>query len=472
MSQYQQLFDIVESDKLIVFTGAGFSRGFKRSDGSMVPGWIDLLIEIKARFDSEGIIVKDLAGNPADSLITKFMDEPFPRGENLIEVATILRRADHTRFDVLVEELLTPQYPPDPVLYAEYEKKHKAIMALQPKGIITVNVDKFHENYLNSNGYSWTIHDPINGDEFETIGILSRLEESPFLIKAHGTIGRKIVFDYLAYRDLIEKSPAYNSLFIHLFSHYRILFIGFGLSDLDFDLTIEKIARKIGVPIQQHLTIQVTSNNRRTAKSRIGKAINVARMARLEERFGIISLEMNAIDIPPLLEKAASVPGSRLIKLIDECISSDLDIRKRAHLDLRLLGTVGKRIAMNYIYEKVLGKLRALGSRRCKSREIHDLSELTYSLGSIGLEEPSDIRSLSGMLIDIIENTKECEIVAHALWALFAIAGYVDGIRLKDLRISGHINNLLEHRDFKAPKERCSMYLDALIARIDAEALS
>jgi len=74
MSQHQPLFDIVESDKLIVFTGAGFSRGFKRRDGSMMPGWIDLLNQIKPRFDFEGIVVKDLAGNPADPLITKFMD--------------------------------------------------------------------------------------------------------------------------------------------------------------------------------------------------------------------------------------------------------------------------------------------------------------------------------------------------------------------------------------------------------------
>ena len=468
MNQHQPLFDIVESDKLIVFTGAGFSRGFRRR-GGFIPGWIELLNEIKKCFDSEGIIVKDLAGNQAESLIAKFMAEPFPRGENLIEVATILRRADRARFDKLVEEFLTPEDPPDPAAYAEYEKKHKAIMALHPKGIITVNVDKFHETFLSNNGYSWTIHDPINGEEFETIGILSRLEERPFLIKAHGTIGKKIVFDYLAYRDLIEKSPAYNSLFVHLFSHYRILFIGFGLSDLDFDMTIENIVRKIGAPLQQHLTLQVSSNNRRTTKNRIGKAINVARSARLEERFGITSLEMKATDIPPLLEKAASVPGSRLIKLIDECISRDVNIRKRAHLEVRLLGTVGKRIAMNYIYETVISKLRTIGSRRCRSREIHKLSELTYSLGLIGFREPSDIRRLADMLLDISENTKECEIVAHALWALFSIAGYVDGLRLERLERSGHLNNLLEHRDFEAPKERCVKYLEALIARVDAE---
>jgi len=296
-------------------------------------------------------------------------------------------------------------------------------MALHPKGIITVNVDKFHETFLNNNGYAWTIHDPINGEESETIGILSRLAERPFLIKAHGTIGKKIV-------------------------------------------------RKIGVPLQKHLTLQVASNNCRTAKNRIGKAINVDRAARLEERFGIISLEMKATEIPLLLEKAASIPGSRLIKLIDECISCDIGIRKRAYLDVQLLGTVGKRIAMNYIYEKVVGKLRTIGSRRCRSREIHDLSELTYSLGSIGLREPSDIRRLADMLLDITENTRECEIVAHALWALFSIAGYVDGGRLKGLRLSGYLKNLFEHRDFKAPKERCSKYLDALIARVDAEEVS
>jgi hypothetical protein len=466
------LFDIVESDKLIIFTGAGFSRGFKRKDGSFIPGWIDLLNQIKERFDSESIIVKDLSGKQADSLIKKFMNEPFPRGENLIEVATILRRADRTLFDKLVEEFLTPQDPPDPSIYAEYKKKHDAIMKLSPKGIITVNVDKFHEIFLEKNNYIWTIHDPINEEESDTIRIFSRLEERPFLIKAHGTIGKKIVFDYLSYRDLLEKSPAYNALFVHLFSHYRILFIGFGLSDLDFDMTIEKVVRKIGAPLQQHLTLQIKSNNRKTVKNKIGKAINTAKSARLEERFGIISLEMAAADIPELLKKATSVPGSKLEKLIKDCTSDDIDIRKRAHLDIRLLGTVGKRIAMNYIYKEVTGKLSTIGTKSCKKREIHSLSELTYSLGSIGLQEPEDIKRLAKMLLDIAEKTKECEIVAHALWALFPIAGYVDGTRLKRLRCTGHINNLRKHRGFKAPKERCIKYLDALIARSDAEALS
>ena len=41
----------------------------------MMPGWIELLNQIKMRFDHEGIVVKNLAGNPADPLIRKFMNE-------------------------------------------------------------------------------------------------------------------------------------------------------------------------------------------------------------------------------------------------------------------------------------------------------------------------------------------------------------------------------------------------------------
>lgn len=469
--RYQSLFDIVESDKLIIFTGAGFSRGFRRSDGDLIPGWIDLLKQIKKRFDDENIVVKTFADVSADRLITIFMNEPFPRGENLIEVASLLRRADPARFDALVEEFLTPMHPFDPITLAEYEKKHRAIMDLQPKGIVTVNVDTFHERYLNQYCNGWTIHDPINDDESKTIEILSNLAASRYLIKAHGTIGKRIVFDYAAYRDLIERSPAYNALFIHLFSHYRILFIGFGLSDLDFDMTIETVVRRIGAPLQQHLTLQVVTDDRRTEKNRIRNGINAARMARLEERFGIRTIELKADQISPLLQEAASSPGSSLTSLIDGCTSTDIHVRKRAHLDLRLLGPLGKRIAMNFMYERVHKALGAGVPRRLRSRMIYELSELTYSLGSLGLREMDDNKRLSNMLLNIAESTRECEIVAHALWALFSIAGYVDSARLERLRLSGHLGNLLEHRDFIAPKGRCARYLDALIARVEAEAV-
>lgn len=470
LTDAQPLFDIVESNQLVIFTGAGFSRDFKGRDGQPLPGWKALLQKVQARMRREGVRFSTLSGIPADVLLQTFFDEEFPRGEHLIEAATILRRARPRLFDRLVNELLTPD--PDQAAddTAAYAHKHKALLALEPRGIVTVNVDRFHEEFLKSArlGRKWRTHDPVNESDAGATQIVQTIGETRFLIKAHGTIGRKIVFDYDAYRDLLEKTPTYTALFSHLFSHYRMLFIGFSLTDLDFDFLTDTAVRRFGSPLQQHLTLQIRKGAPRTARARIEATLVAARAARLRERFGIRTLEIDAGDVLPLLEKAAKTPGARLNCVIEQCLSRNIHERRRAHSELKLLGTAGKRVAMQVIYERVRAAL-APGADRPNVARLRDLSELTYSLGEIDPSDRRDRRRLASNLLDIVQSSSDAEIVAHALWALVSLVESADLPHLRRIKRSGHLDRLTRRRGFHAPPGRCHQYLDALIARVAAE---
>jgi hypothetical protein len=465
----QPLFDMVESNQLVIFTGAGFSFDFQGSDGQRLPGWKDLLLKIRTELEGRGAVFRTLSGEPAEELLDTFFAEAFPRGEHLIEAATILRRADPRMFRTLVDRYLTPASIQPAGVTDSYTRKHRAILNLEPRGIVTVNVDRFHERFLkHERNHGWKIHDPVNEADSGGALILKHISEQRFLIKAHGTIGRKIVFDYDAYRDLLEKTPSYPALINYLFSHYRMLFIGFGLSDLDFDFLIDTAVRRFGSPLQQHLTLQIKRPRGRSKEARIRDSLSAARAARLRERFGIRTLEVSAGDLIPLLERAASTPGIRLHQLIRSCTSSDLDERRNAHRELKLLGVAGKRVAMKVLYERVHQRLLA-ATGRLRADELHVLSELTYSLGELDPFDSADRRVLASHLLDIVESTLEVEIVAHALWALVTLVQSTDLQRLRRIKRSSRLDHLTIHRRFPAPPQRCGDYLDALISRVAAE---
>ncbi|HEX8154991.1 MAG TPA: hypothetical protein VF698_17795, partial [Thermoanaerobaculia bacterium] len=97
----------------------------------------------------------------------------------------------------------------------------------------------------------------------------------------------------------------------------------------------------------------------------------------------------------------------------------------------------------------------------------------TYSLGHIAPSDPADQKTLASRLLDIVESTAETEIVAHALWALVTLVRSTDLNRLQQIKASGRLHPArlktpTRHAGDAAP-ERCSQYLDALIARVTAE---
>lgn len=466
----QPLFDAVESNELVIFTGAGFSSDFRGRDGKPLPGWKDLLKKVRSGLERKHADFTTLSGQPADQLLDTFFAEESPRGEHLIEAATILRRSNPRSFRQLIERCLTPADPQPLKLMKAYEEKHRAIMSLEPRAIVTVNVDRFHERFVRKHARGWTVHDPVNDGAHAATEVVKCMRDRRFLIKAHGTIGKKIVFDYDAYRDLIEKTPSYTALFSHLFSHYRMLFVGFGLSDLDFDMLIDTAVRRFGSPLQQHVTLQLKPPRPRSRADRIKAAMTAARAARLGERFGIQTLEVERHEIVPLLDRASRMPGTRLQEVIRRCASRDFEERRRAHRDLAALGTVGKRVAMRVMYEQVRDALTA-ATGPLRKRELHDLSEWTYSLGYVNPSREDDRRTLASNLMDIVERTSETEIVAHALLALVSLVRSADIRRLKRIRASGHVepDRLTNHPHFRADPARCRAYLDALIARALAE---
>src|SRR5947209_6081107 len=97
------LRDIVASDRLVLFTGAGVSFGLKQAADPTrsLPGWLDLLRALleKLKTSMDAAALEDCT-----SLL-----EPGARSQHLIAAASILWRTNRALFDDEVRRLTTPQ---------------------------------------------------------------------------------------------------------------------------------------------------------------------------------------------------------------------------------------------------------------------------------------------------------------------------------------------------------------------------
>lgn len=434
---FNTLCEVVMQNRLICLTGAGISNGLELKDGTKAPDWKELLVRLTERLDDK---LNDEQKKDIKELLT---DKPI--GEELIEAATILKKADKGEFNTAFVNSVR-------LKEGVYNDIHKQLLKLCPNGIITYNYDEAHENAMNIMKENWSILTPYDEQQINNI-ILNRFEDK-FLLKAHGTVNKEdsMVLTRDAYRDLFVKCPAYKAFLQNLFTNYQSLIVGFGFSDPDFELLIKDIFSSYGSPIQKHIVIKHEQD-----KSSIDTLYKL--------RYGMRYLYVkNYDDIPKMLDDCISSGGTYMDNIVKRCVSKELEERSKVHKEIRSMSLVGKKC----LASKLMTQIKKIVEMEKKPGydKSTELSELVYSFGIL-LDVDSEYKNF--LIENVIEKSMDSEPVAHALVTISS------HLVMDDIKKIDKWKKRIEENPFRMddnnpdPHNRTSIYCKYLKAYVEAK---
>jgi len=205
-NELQKLYKEKEQDNLVIFVGAGISENYTESKGGKkYPSWGKLVDELvledidKSKFDFLKIAQIFQDNNSKEALVKKIKDI-FPEDSNFKD----------EKYDNSV---------------------HKLIFDVEPAHILTTNYDTLLEKAMRLKEKDKKYH-VVDTDELIP---LSKSKQN-LLVKAHGDLYRgNIVLTEQDYNEYEKNFPLILSFIRYVFSKYKVLFIGFSLSDPNFN---------------------------------------------------------------------------------------------------------------------------------------------------------------------------------------------------------------------------------------------
>lgn len=203
----QDLRDAYQSENLIIFAGAGISAA------AGLATWPALAKTLRDRLANERKPVEVIAE----------VDDLIKRGQLIDALSAAKHALGEHEFNLAIEKAVDDSGIPVPDVA-------KAIAELEPKlrAVVTTNLDRFLERAFGGN---WQDLSTPTGD---------LAQRSHYILKLHGTrIDRCTwVFTREQYDLATFGRPLHRSTFEALFRAYPILFVGYGLTDDDFDTTL------------------------------------------------------------------------------------------------------------------------------------------------------------------------------------------------------------------------------------------
>jgi SIR2-like domain len=210
----EPLLQAARERKLVLFAGSGLSMmaGY--------PGWSQLIDRLVA--EAKRMPNARLKGLPAIEARRDYL--------MLAEFARMTMGSwDYT--EILKEELGRP---------VRTTEAHRLIAATDYRGIITTNYDRLFEIVI-PQVRSWA----PNTFSHEAISLMGSALFNPelFLFKMHGDLASpsSIVLSSRDYERLILLSPHVRALLMGVFLNYKLLFVGYGLRDPDFNLILREL---------------------------------------------------------------------------------------------------------------------------------------------------------------------------------------------------------------------------------------
>ena len=353
--------DAAAMGELVVVTGAGISTDLRTASNARLPTWGQLLQSLESGN-------RDRSNSQREELLRRLLPQHYVssvHGNALIEAAELLSEAyPKGEFEQKVADLCA-EAP------RTTTKTHKAIEKLNPAGVITFNYDQAHETAFEDRA-----NVILYSDDNSLRGAISRkLDDPPFLLKAHGCISepQSLVLTGSSYRAVMARHRAYRAFLQHTLAQYTILIVGFALRDRDFDQMLLTMEVEFGSAIRPHGVI-----TKKTVAD-LGKdaALEDARWASLDARYKLSPIYVDGYDqIPSRIESFGTRPGPIIQKTVDELQSCDASIRTIAHERMRKLSPVGKRQMLGAI-EVALNKDPSYQVR----------SELLYGVGEISSKD-------------------------------------------------------------------------------------
>lgn len=439
---FQMLCDFVADGNLICLTGSGISRGLKLKNSKTAPDWNGLLHEIKETLKNSFSDTKDYIN------LTELLVKDAP-GENLIEASSILCKVDKETF------LNTLACSVD-LQENETSETHKNLLNLQPKGILTYNYDTAHETAIEQCGQTqnWTVALPENNDLIIEI-IKNRLNKQ-FLFKMHGCVTKKdsMVLTRESYRNLFIKYPFYKAFMQQIFTNYHLLMVGFRMSDPDFDMLLQNVFSTFGSPVQEHIVIKHISE--KTAKDV---------MYRL--RYGLHFLYVDDFtQINEILCDCTKTLGPSLSKILNDCISDDLDTRGKAHNDVRNLSFAGKECLATVLEERIKNNILA---EKENDYELNtENSELVYTYGVIASTTKME-KYKKFLMTEVVDKSIYSEPIAHALVHLRDVLSKQDRLTVEGWLDKFKNPDFKEDKNNPDPRNRVYKYCESIAYLIEAK---
>lgn len=318
-----ELRGILARGELVLFVGAGVSRS------AGLPTWQGLVSQLVDVARTTGAFPQQLA--EIDNLV----------GEGkLIDAMTELESAlTPAGFGREVEQIL------DDSQIANLPPIFHALAGLSPRlrGVITTNLDRLLERAF---GGGWTPH-------ARPVADLATREK--WIFKLHGTLPERStwVLTRAQYRHAIYADPLQQALVHGLFwGGLRMLFVGFGLQDPDFDAVLDKLSALAQHQAPRHFALvdrATVTQERRRRLAESGVTLvpydnpdgSHAELARFVESLGAgLGPATTRLDKLPLLFLSSNPDGTQPLRVDRELrsIREAIDISPhRDRLDLDTL---------------------------------------------------------------------------------------------------------------------------------------
>jgi len=445
-----QLCDLVANNNLICLTGSGVSKRLRNKAGDELPSWFELLTKIKMAIE-KSCTASFSATEKAD---LKKLIRKKASGDELIEASSILHEKDKDTFRSVLKDSVD-------LKEKSFSATHMELLSLCPRGIITYNYDVGHENALDAINKlgEWEIILP--DDKEKMIELIRSGLKKPFLLKAHGSVEKdeSMVLTGTFYRELFNRYPHYKAFMQNVFTNYNLLIVGFGLSDPDFDSLLQNLFSVYGSPIQEHVVIR--HKKERTPKDTLFRL-----------RYGLNFLYVDEFDdIPILLHECTRHPGDKLNQILEQCISADIDVRDKAHEEVRKLSEVGNACLASILEERILQNIAE--ETTAGYSENTENSELVYTYG-VTASSTKQKRYKQFLIDEVIGKSSFSEPIAHALVHLRDIMDHKTDIPLieKWLRRFEKQDIFIEDKNNPDPDNRVYKYCDALLSVLKAKAAS
>lgn len=239
--------------RCLIFFGAGASASCTATVGDGVPpNWEGLLKALRSKL-------------PPTHADLPLVDELLATKNYLDAAEIILGGISHAAYVAAMREIFeTPRYQESGI--------HKAILEIDPKIVITTNFDTIYDHYCRSgravDGYNiFKYHDPHLVSDLRT--------PIRCVIKAHGCITHpdRMVLTRSQFFSAKQEAPHFFKVLDALFLTHTILFVGYGLTDPDIQLTLENA--NIAAPASHKHYFVTESGTHASLKTAAERAYNI-----------------------------------------------------------------------------------------------------------------------------------------------------------------------------------------------------
>lgn len=220
-----ELINAAKANKLALLIGSGIS---KQANAKAFPTWYELLMELNSASKKLGVITAD-QHNEIRRMIRS--GDFLMVGQVLTDALSKTQRSDFLR----------AKFQPPNVKHSEL---HEKLFELKPAVVLTTNYDTLLEDaYVSSTqnrDVTYTYEQSTEAHQY----LSSRIPgSSPLIFKLHGCVSRpsRTILSEFDYKKLIYRAPSYRTLLSAIFVNYKVLILGYSLSDREINLNLEAL---------------------------------------------------------------------------------------------------------------------------------------------------------------------------------------------------------------------------------------